>query len=109
VERNRLYTIIKNFPAGMLWAAPFASAARYWWHLTALVSGRGKAGEYRQAGHAAALLPVLVIRAHLAALLRLPALLAARRRIRAARRITSSEFRTLLARHSITVRQVAAL
>ena len=109
VERNRLYTIIKNFPAGMLWAAPFASAARYWWHLTALVSGRGKAGEYRQAGHSAALLPFLVIRAHLAALLRLPALLAARRRVRAARRITSSEFRTLLARHSITVRQVAAL
>jgi protein-disulfide isomerase len=39
----------------------------------------------------------------------LPALLAARRRIRATRRITSSEFRALLQRHSITVRQVAAL
>jgi GT2 family glycosyltransferase len=109
VERNRLYTIVKNFPAGMLWAAPFASMARYFWHVAALAAGRGKAGEYRQAGHSAALLPFLVIRAHLAALFRLPTLLAARRRIRAARRISSTEFRTLLARHSITVRQVAAL
>ena len=109
VERNRLYTIVKNFPAGMLWAAPFASVARYFWHVAALAAGRGKAGEYRQAGHSAALLPFLVIRAHLAALFRLPALLAARRRIRTGRRISSNEFRTLLARHAITVRQVATL
>jgi len=109
VERNRLYTVAKNFPARMLWAAPFASLARYFWHAAALLSGRGKAAEYRQAGHSAALLPLLVIRAHLAALLRLPALLAARRRIRATRRISPSEFRALLQQHSITLRQVAAL
>jgi GT2 family glycosyltransferase len=109
VERNRLYTIVKNFPARMLWAAPFASVARYWWHLSALFGGHGKGAEYRQAGHPAALLPYLVVRANLAALFRLPALLAARRRVRKTRRITSAEFRSLLAGHSITVRQVAAL
>jgi GT2 family glycosyltransferase len=109
VERNRLYTIVKNFPASMLWAAPFASLARYAWHVAALAAGRGKTAEYRQAGHPAALLPFVVIRAHIAALFRLPALLAARRRIRATRRITPAEFRALLERHSITVRQVAAL
>jgi GT2 family glycosyltransferase len=109
VERNRLFTIVKNFPAGMLWAALFAAMARYFWHVAALLSGHGKTAEYRQAGHSAALLPFLVIRAHMAALFRLPALLAARRRIRAARHISPAEFRTLLQRHSITVRQVAAL
>ena len=109
VERNRLYTIVKNFPARMLWVAPFASVARYFWHLAALVSGRGKAAEYRQEGNSAAMLPLLVIRANLAALFRLPGLLASRRKIRATRRITSAEFKALLARHSITVRQVAAL
>ncbi|MCU1338058.1 MAG: glycosyl transferase, family 2 [Bryobacterales bacterium] len=109
VERNRLYTIVKNFPAPMLWGAPFASVARYIWHVAALASGRGKAAEFRQAGYAAALLPFLVIRANLAALFRLPALLAERRRIRAKRRISAAEFRALLQRHSITVRQVAAL
>jgi GT2 family glycosyltransferase len=109
VERNRLYTILKNFPARMLWTAPFASLARYFWHVTALVSGRGKAAEYRDEGHSAAMLPWLVIRAHVAAMFRLSELLASRNRIRAARRISSSEFRALLRRHSITVRQVAVL
>jgi GT2 family glycosyltransferase len=109
VERNRLYTIVKNFPARMLWVAPFASIARYFWHLAALISGHGKAAEYLDDGHSAAMLPWLAIRANLAALFRLPALLAARRRILAARRISPKEFRTLLERHSITVRQVAAL
>jgi GT2 family glycosyltransferase len=109
VERNRLYTIVKNFPASMLWTAPFAALARYYWHVASLVAGSGKTSEYRQAGHSTALLPWLVIRAQVAALFRLPALLAARRRIRATRKISSSEFRRLLERHSITVRQVAAL
>jgi hypothetical protein len=55
------------------------------------------------------MLPWLVIRAHVAAMFRLSELLASRNRIRAARRISSSEFRALLRRHSITVRQVAVL
>ena len=109
VERNRLYTIVKNFPARMLWTAPFAALVRYYWHIVALAAGRGITAEYRQAGHSAAMLPWLVIRANLAAWIRLPGLLASRRRIQATRRITSAEFRTLLKRHSITVRQVAAL
>jgi GT2 family glycosyltransferase len=109
VERNRLYTIVKNFPAGMLMVAPFASIARYFWHVAALLTGHGKAAEYRHEGHSSAMLPWLVIRAHLAALFRLPALLNARRRIRASRRITPREFRALIARHSITLRQVASL
>jgi len=109
VERNRLYTIVKNFPAGMLVMAPFASIARYFWHVAALLSGNGKAAEYRQEGHSALMLPWLVIRAHLATLFRLPTLMTSRRRIRASRRITPADFRALLARHSITLRQVASL
>ena len=109
VERNRLYTIVKNFPAGMLFVAPFASIVRYFWHVTAILAGRGKAAEYRDAGNSPVMLPWLVIRAHLAALFRLPKMLASRNRIRAARRISSAELRALLRQHSITVRQVAAL
>jgi GT2 family glycosyltransferase len=109
VERNRLYTIIKNFPARMLLAAPLAAMVRYFWHVAALVAGRGTTAEYRQSGHSAARLPLLVMRAHIATLFCLPALLAARKRIRATRRIGAAQFRDLLQRHSITVRQVAAL
>jgi GT2 family glycosyltransferase len=109
VERNRLYTILKNFPLGLLLRAPFASVARYFWHLVSLVSGEGKAAEFRDAGQSAALLPFLVFRAHAVALLRLPRLLRERRSIFKTRRITPREFEQLLAQHSISVRRVAAL
>ena len=32
VERNRLYTVIKNFPVPLLARAPWAALARYFWH-----------------------------------------------------------------------------
>jgi GT2 family glycosyltransferase len=108
VERNRLYLIIKNYPFSKLWCAPFASCVRYFWHLSSLFSGRGKASEFQAAGHSPALLPLLVLRAHLSALLHLPRLLSQRRRIRSARRISGREFRELLARHSIRLREVAS-
>ena len=109
VERNRLFTAIKNLPLPMLLLAPFASIGRYFWHLFAILEGRGKLAEYRDAGHSGALLPFLVLRAHAAALFHLPRLLSDRRRIRATARLTPREFRGLLARYSISIRQVAAL
>lgn len=109
VDRNRLYTVIKNFPLRFLLLVPFASAARYFWHLISLVEGRGKAAEFRRGGASALWLPWLVLRAHAAALLRLPALLRGRRRIMATRRITVGAFGQMLSRHSLSVKKVAAL
>jgi len=108
VERNRLYTIVKNFPAAMLWRTPFAAAGRYCWHLAGMLTGQGKAAEFHQAGLPAILLPWLVIRAHAVALFHLPRLLRARRRIRKQRKIGTAEFRRLMEEHSISVRRVAA-
>ena len=109
VERNRLYTAIKNLPVSMLIQAPFVAAARYFWHLVSLIDGRGKAAEFREAGYTAALLPFLVLRAHASALVHLPRLLAERRRIRSASRVSAREFRALLAANSISAREVASL
>jgi GT2 family glycosyltransferase len=109
VERNRLYTAIRNLPLRMLILAPFLSLARYFWHAVSLLQGHGKAAEFRQAGYSAALLPFMVLRAHAAAIWRLPRLLAGRRRIRATARLSSREFMALLREHSIGMRQVAAL
>ena len=39
VERNRLYTALKNFPPRMLLRVPFAAAARYFWHLSLFARG----------------------------------------------------------------------
>ena len=109
VERNRLYLTIKNFTWPMLVRAPFSALARYFWHVVAILGGRGKGAEFREAGHSAALLPFLVLRANFAALSHFPKLLAERRLIRATRRLTPRDFQALVAKHSIPVRQVAAL
>ncbi len=42
VERNRLYTVVKNFPLRMLLRAPFAALARYFWHLISMLTGEGR-------------------------------------------------------------------
>lgn len=109
VERNRLYTVIKNFPFSMLALVKSYAAARYFWHLLFMVTRTGKAAEFREAGHPPWLLPFLVLRAHASALVRLPYLLRERRRIFKTRRLSSKEFRALLAMHSIAVRKVAEL
>jgi GT2 family glycosyltransferase len=109
VERNRLSTVIKNFPFRMLALVKFYAAARYFWHLLFMVTRTGKAAEFREAGHPIWLLPFLVVRAHVSAVVRLPYLLRERRRIFKTRRLGSREFRALLAAHSITVRKVAEL
>ncbi len=109
VERNRLCTAIKNFPAGMLLRAPWAALTRYFWHCVSLLEGRGKASEFLQGGQSAALLPFLVLRAHVAAAARLPRLLRERRRGVLTRVISPRQFEELLRRHSISPRQVAAL
>lgn len=109
VERNRLYTVLKNFPLRLLWFAPFASLGRYFWHAISLLKGRGKAAEFRESGQSAALLPLYVVRAHFAAIAQMPRLMRKRRRIFHSRRIGSQEFKAVLAQNAIDVRQVAAL
>jgi GT2 family glycosyltransferase len=109
VERNRLYTVLKNYPGRLLWRTPGASLARYFWHVASLFSGSGKAAEFRDSGHPAWLLPFVVARAHAACLWRLPRLLRERRRILRSRTVTPAEFAATLARHSIGVREVASL
>jgi GT2 family glycosyltransferase len=109
VERNRLYTVIKNFPFSMLALVKFYSFARYWWHLLFMLTRTGKAAEFRDAGNPPWLLPFLVARAYASALARTPYLLRERRRIFSSRRLSTKEFRELLAAHSITVRKVAEL
>jgi GT2 family glycosyltransferase len=106
VERNRLWVAIKNFPLGMLAAAPFVTVARYFWHAVFLTQGRGKAAQFAEGG--AMKLAWLVLRAHLATLAELPALLAKRRAILATSRLTSAEFERILRRHAIPAKQVAS-
>jgi GT2 family glycosyltransferase len=109
VERNRLFVLVKSFPAGMLLAAPFATLARYLWHAWYLLEGHGAAARFRAEGHAGPKMAWYVLRAHAELLAHVPRLWRERRQIRRRARITPAIFRRLLRAHSITARKVAAL
>jgi GT2 family glycosyltransferase len=104
VERNRLYTAIKNFPLPMLLALPFVSLQRYFWHLIFRLQGRGKAAEFEGGG---VMLAWLVLRAYFAIAIALPSLFAKRRRIQSRAKIGADEFQRMLRRHWISPKQVA--
>lgn len=109
VERNRLFVLVKNFPAPLLCRAPFVTLTRYGWHLYYLLRNRGAAAGFRNEGNSAFQLAWFVARAHAAVLLRLPRLWRERNRIRRTARISAAEFSRLMRRHSISAREVAAL
>jgi GT2 family glycosyltransferase len=109
VERNRLFVLAKNFPLGMLLAAPFASLGRYLWHAWYLLQGRGSAARFRAEGNAGPKMLWYVLRAHAEFLGALPRLWRQRRQIRAHAKITPAIFRHLLRNHSISARRVAEL
>lgn len=107
VERNRLFVLAKNFPPGMLAAAPWIALARYFWHLCYLLEGRGSAARYRAEGGAGPRLAWYVLRAHLALFAHAPWLWRERRRIRAGARIQPRVFRRLIAGYSMSPRRIA--
>jgi GT2 family glycosyltransferase len=109
VERNRLFVVAKNFPAGMAAAAPFFALARYGWHLLYLLEGRGSAARFRAEGHAGPRMAWYVVRAHLALFRHASRLRRQRREIRARARVTPAVFRRLLRSHAIPARRIAAL
>lgn len=107
VERNRLFMVAKIFPPAMLWAAPFYSLVRYFWHAFYASKGRGAAAAYRSSGNRTSGLAAIVLRAHLEVLRNFSRLRRERRRVR--RRLTPKQFERMLRDYSITPRKVAAL
>lgn len=109
VERNRIRTVIKNFPANLLWRVPFLEMARYFWHLVYMVRGQGTTASFARENGGGLMLPWFVIKAHLEAIVELPGLLTRRREIQRRAYRTPRQFSRLLREHSISVRRVAAL
>jgi len=109
VERNRLFVVAKNFPARMLWAVPFATLARYWWHVRSIAQGRGTAAQFRREGNSRLRLAVIVMRAHWALARNAGSLWRKRREIRRRAKLSAVEFARLLRAHSVSVRRVAEL
>jgi hypothetical protein len=109
VERNRLFVLVKNYPARMLLAAPFITIARYLWHLGFLLRGTGSAARFRAEGNAGFQMVWYVLKAHAVLPAHFPRLFAQRRRIRERARITPAIFRHLIRSNAISARRVAEL
>ena len=109
VERNRLFVLAKNFPARMLWPAPFSAAARYFWHFVYLARGRGSAARFRAGGHNPGRMLWYVVQAHAALLWHARWLWRERRQIQRTARITPAVFRTLARSGAISARRMAEL
>jgi len=109
VERNRLLLVAKTFPIALVFKALLATPVRYIHHLLAMRRGHGTAARFQQDGESAWTLVGCVLRAHAAALSRLPHVCRQRRAIRRSAKISASEFEAALTRFSISLRQVAQL
>jgi GT2 family glycosyltransferase len=106
VERNRIFTVLKLFPASCWPAMPFYVFQRYWAHWRAASSDSGLAGEFGRRESPWRLV-LIVLQAHWAALAALPRLWRLRRQFRGHIKLTSSQFRSLLNQHRITAREIA--
>lgn len=110
VERNRIAVAIKNFPAAVLLRAPFVAMLRYFWHLIALLRGQGITSEFHRDSEGGGWrLGWFVLKAHFAAVARLPHLWRQRRAIASNARISDRSFTDLLSRYSISARRLAEL
>jgi GT2 family glycosyltransferase len=109
VERNRLFVLLKTFPARWLVVAPFVTLARYWWHARSMSLGRGTAAQFRREGNGVFGLLFVVIRAHWSFVRNARALWRKRQAIQARARLSGSQFAALLRAHSISPRKVAEL
>jgi len=109
VERNRLFVLMKNYPARLVPGALLAALARYFWHTWYILRRRGTAAKYRSNGGSAIELAWFTMRAHWAVIANCRRLRRKRRRVRESARIGGREFIALLRRHAITVKEVAAL
>jgi GT2 family glycosyltransferase len=107
VERNRLFTVIKNFPLWTWPLVPLFSIFRYAMHLWGLGTGRGLAAEFSGGPQPWWKLAGIALRANVAAFGALPRMLAKRRLPSSRSRTSSWAFWRLLRRHSISAREVA--
>jgi len=107
VERNRLYTVIKNFPVALLPVVPWYSLWRYFHHGLAVLRGRGLASEFPDEGGGAWRLGMVVLSAHVSALKALPRLLRQRHRIQRGKRLRARSFCRLLERYWVSAREIA--
>ena len=105
VERNRVWVAIKCLPLCTLLFSPGYTAVRFAFQAYGALTGQGAAGKFTAGTSAGSLLRVL-IRAYGSALAGAGAMWTTRRGVLASAALTPGDFRRLLRRHRISVREL---
>jgi len=106
VERNRIRVLIKNFPLREILLSPFFTGYRFGMHLVGAILGRGASGKSAREFSIGRLF-LTILKAEAVAMAGLSRLFHERRKIKAIRRISESEFRDLLRRFKMSAREAA--
>ena len=106
VERNRFWVAAKLLPWPALMLSPAYTVWRFFWHAWSIGQRRGLAGGVAREHSARSLLGAL-IRAYFSGILGLGPILRKRREIIGKRKITNSEFLSLMRRYRISARELA--
>jgi GT2 family glycosyltransferase len=106
VERNRIWVVVKCFPAGMAAASLAYTLGRYALHLYSALSGRGAAAKLAATQSPWALASIIA-RAWMAALVRLPEMWRRRRAIWSTGKITRQELARLLRAHRVGLSELS--
>lgn len=106
VERNRVWVLLRSFPAGLVATSPAWTALRLSLQLQGALSGRGAAGRLARERSVPGL-AALTLRAWASALRGAPRVLRARRQDRRLRRLGDREFRRLLREFRLPARELA--
>ena len=106
VERNRLYCLWKWMPRFLVFVSPLFTLNRYALQGYAAHTHQGLSAEFMKE-YSVARLSVLLVQARLAALCRLPRMLAKRRQISRARKITIREWYGLISRFKLDAIELA--
>jgi len=106
VERNRIWLTVKCFPPVPLLLAPLYAAGRIILQAYGALAGKGAAGAFARE-YSPLSLPLILIRAHAAALRGLPRMWRKRREIRRQKRVPDRVFRRWLKEFRLTARELA--
>ncbi len=106
VERNRIWVAAKCVPRFILFVSPFFTANRYLMQAYAAYTHQGLSGEFVKEYSYPQLL-VLLVRAYVSALWRLPRMLRKRRAISRTRKLTVREWYGLISRYKLDAIELA--
>ena len=106
VERNRIWNAVKLLPRFLLFVSPLFTVNRYAMQAYAAATHSGLSEKFMKE-YSVLTLALLLVRAYLAALLRLPYMLRPRRRISKRRKISTTEWYQLVSRFKLDAIELA--